>query len=172
MYLRKANPLEIYAVAYDMRPRDFEEISCVTWFDNRDDLARDLMLRYSAHENVYCFGDDVPIGIISYIPVRPGVWSLGMFATDKFQKVSSFLTKRVIRDIIPALDNANAHRVEAQSLAGYDEVHKWLDFIGLKKEGELKGFGSRGQDFVTFAYVRSPGQKPGTVMWRRPGVVE
>ena len=77
-----------------------------------------------------------------------------MFATDSFQNVGSFLTKRIIRDIIPALDNGGAHRVECQSIVGYDQVHAWLEFLGLREECLLKGFGKNGEDFKTFSWVR------------------
>ena len=171
MFLRKASPDEIRSVALEMRQRDYEEILCVTWSEGREELAEYLVHCLSDHENVYSFGDTEAVGVVSYIPLRPGVWSLGLFATDKFQKVSTFLTKRVIRDIIPALDNAKAHRVEAQSIDGYKQVHRWLEFIGLKKENVIPGFGRNGETFINFAYVRSLGAKPGTLKWRRPGVI-
>lgn len=172
MFFRPALPEEIYEVAMNMRQRDYDEILCVTWADEREELAEYLMFALKDHENVYAFGDsDDAVGIVSYLPLRPGVWHLGLFATDNFQKVGSFLTRCVIRDIIPALDRGNAHRVEAQSIEGYDQVHRWLEFIGLKKESDLPGFGRNGENFVNFTYVRKPGAKPGSLKWRRPGVI-
>ena len=174
MILCGADRRDVFHVAMEMRERDYEEISCLTFAQNREELANYLADSYAAHQNVYACGTskDGPIAIIAYIPVRPGVWSLGLFATDKFQKVGRFLTKAIIRDIIPALDRANAHRVEAQSIEGYDEVHRWLEFLGLKKENTIPGFGRNGETFITFSYVRSDSQAPGTVKWRTRGVVE
>jgi len=172
MFFRAAKVEEIYHVAMEMRQRDYEEILCVTWAEDREELAEYMMFALKEHENVYAFGiGEEPVGIVSYIPLRPGVWHLGLFATDKFQKVGSFLTRCVIRDIIPALDRGKAHRVEAQSIVGYDEVHRWLEFIGLKKESDLPGFGRNGENFVNFTYVRKPGAKPGSLKWRKPGVI-
>ena len=173
MILCGADRRDVFHVAMEMRERDYEEISCLTFAQNREELANYLADSYAAHQNVYACGTskDGPIAIIAYIPVRPGVWSLGLFATDKFQKVGRFLTKAIIRDIIPALDRGNAHRVEAQSIEGYDQVHRWLEFIGLKKESDLPGFGRNGENFVNFTYVRKPGAKPGSLKWRRPGVI-
>lgn len=168
-----AEPKDVIHVAENMRERDYEEISCLTFAEGRKELAQYLANLYSQHQNVYAVGTakEGPIAILAYIPVRPGVWSLGMFATDSFQKIGRFLTKTIIRDIIPSLDRANAHRVEAQSIEGYKEIHRWLQFLGLQKEGEMPGYGRNGENFITFSYVRADGQAPGTVKWRKSGVV-
>ena len=108
---------------------------------------------------------------ICYLPQRKGVWSLGLFATDDFLKVGAFLTKRIIRDIIPSLDQANAHRVEAHSIDGYEEVHNWLRFLGLDEETTIHGMGRNGEDFKVFSYVRSMEEVNQNVHWRGNGRV-
>ena len=168
MYLKRAEPEEIFEVARNMRERDFEEISALRYANDRDELAYSLANTLADFETVYTVGYTDPIAIVTYIPVRPGVWSLGMFATDKFKTIGLYLTKRIIRDIIPALDRANAHRVEAYSIEGYDEVHKWLQFLGLKEECTLSKYGKRGEDFKVFSYVRADDE---SVKWRKSGEV-
>ena len=92
-----------------------------------------------------------------------------MFATDSFQKN---------RQISDKDDNTRYNiiirpcqrRVE-QSIEGYKEIHRWLQFLGLQKEGEMPGYGRNGENFITFSYVRADGQAPGTVKWRKSGVV-
>jgi|TARA_R110000744_G_scaffold18158_2_gene48949 hypothetical protein len=159
MFMRHAEPQDIFTVAQKMRDKDFNEISSLLYVDDRDELAFNLSNKISNFETVYVVGDTEPVAIVSYIPVRPGVWSLGMFATDKFKSVGLYLTKRIIRDIIPALDRAKAHRVEAFSIDGYDEVHDWLDFLGLQEECTLSKYGKNGEDFKVFSWVRSPDRK-------------
>ena len=168
MYLRSAEPEEIFAVAENMRERDFEEISALRWIDDRKDLAFALTNAIADFETVYTVGHTEPVAIVSYIPVRPGVWNLGMFATDNFNSVGLYLTKRIIRDIIPSLERVKAHRVEAFSIEGYDEVHKWLTFLGLKEECTLSKYGKNKEDFKVFSWVRSTddsvkGRKKGEV---------
>jgi|TARA_R110001632_G_scaffold112417_1_gene223453 hypothetical protein len=159
MFMRHAEPQDIFTVAQKMRDKDFNEISSLLYVDDRDELAFNLSNKISNFETVYVVGDTEPVAIVSYIPVRPGVWSLGMFATDKFKSVGLYLTKRIIRDIIPALDRAKAHRVEAFSIDGYDEVHDWLNFLGLQEECTLSKYGKNGEDFKVFSWVRSPDRK-------------
>ena len=168
MYLRSAEPEEIFYVAENMRERDFDEISALRWLDDRKDLAYALTNAISDFETVYTVGDTDPVAIVSYIPVRPGVWNLGMFATDSFNSIGLYLTKRIIRDIIPSLERVKAHRVEAYSIEGYDEVHKWLTFLGLREECTLSKYGKNKQDFKVFSWVRSTDD---SVKWRRSGEV-
>jgi len=154
MWFRSAEPQEVYTVAMAMRERDFNEITALRWSETRQELAESLIGSFADLENVYVAGDDEgPIAVVCYVPLRKGVWSLGMFATDRFQKVGAFLTKQIKREIIPALARAKAHRVECQSIVGYDSVHKWLKFFGLKEESVLSGFGKNGEDFKTFSWV-------------------
>ena len=133
MYLRPAEPEEVFYVAKHMREHDYREISCLRWAEGRDDLAADLTERYS---------------------IRSGVWSIGMFATDNFQKVGGYLTKKIIREIIPMLMDAGAHRIECQSIEGYDAIHKWLGTLGLQEESKLMGYGRDGEDFCQFTWVK------------------
>jgi len=163
MFLRHAEPQDIFTVARNMRERDFQEISALRYDDDRNEMAYNITNQISEFETVYVVGDTEPVAIVSYLPVRPGVWNLGMFATDRFKSVGLYLTKRIIRDIIPALDRAKAHRVEAFSIEGYDEVHSWLDFLGLEEECTLGGYGKNGEDFKVFSWVRSTED---SVVWR------
>ena len=165
MYFRPAQPEEVYDVAINMRERDFEEIDALRWSEGREELAQGLCNDLGSFQNVFVCGDDEgPIVVVCYVPLRKGVWSLGLFATDRFQKVGAFLTKRIIRDIIPSLNRANAHRVECQSICGYDEIHKWLKFLGLKEENVVRGLGKNGEDFKTFSWVR---EEAGSHGWER-----
>ena len=173
MFFKDATIEDIKYVALNMRERDYDEIVCLGWCENREELAESLALGYSQEENVYCVGtdEDGPIAIICYLPQRKGVWSLGLFATDDFLKVGAFLTKRIIRDIIPSLDQANAHRVEAHSIDGYEEVHNWLRFLGLDEETTIHGMGRNGEDFKVFSYVRTMEEANQSVHWRGNGRV-
>lgn len=168
-YFRSAEPEEIFAVAENMRERDYEEISALRYTQTRKELAYAIANNIADFETVYVCGDDEgPIAIVTYIPMRPGVWNLGMFATDRFEKVGIYLTKRIIRDIIPALDRSKAHRVEAWSIEGYTEVHKWLRFLGLEEECTVRKCGKNGEDFKIFSYIRG---NDASVKWRKNGEV-
>lgn len=169
MFFREATERDILHVSVNMRERDYEEISALRYSNSRGELVEALSSSLKGFPTVYCVGDESgPVVIVAYIPTRPGVWNLGMFATDAIKNVGLFLTKTIIRDIIPALDRANAHRVEAFSIDGYTEVHNWLRFLGLKEECTLSKYGKNGEDFKVFSYVRASNS---SVKWRKSGEV-
>lgn len=171
MIYGRASAADIYSVAKNMRERDYEEIECVTFAENREELAGLLAETWSKIETTIACGteEDGPIAILTYTPMRPGVWSMGMFATDKFGKIGTQLTRLIIKRIIKAIDSTGAHRVEVQSIEGYEPVHKWLEFLGLKKEGLIRGFGKNRENFYTFAYVKDEAD---SVKWSGPGRIE
>lgn len=161
---------DIFDVAMRMRERDYEEIVCTTYAKDRYELADILARSWSQSPATYVFGTEElgRIACLTLTAERPGVWNLGLFATDKLESIGKSLTKHVIRDIIPLLDKAEAHRVEAQSIVGYEEVHNWLQFFGLRKESVLKKYGRNGEDFVNFAWTR---EGNGKAKWQ-PGKVD
>lgn len=163
----------LYDIALHMRERDFEECSALSFAETRHELAEEIARSWSRSETTLICGTEELGGIaaFTYMPLRRGVWNMGLIATDKFDKIHLSLTRLIIKSIIPVLDNAGAHRVEAQSIAGYSSVHNWLKFLGLEEESVIKGYGKNGEDFVNFAYVRPPQSQPGTVKWHKPGVV-
>lgn len=171
MIWEEGNVGSIYNVALNMRQRDYEEIAALCFCENRKELADQLARSWADHKTTIVCGTKELGGIaaLTYIPMRKGVWNLGLFATNNFQKIHLSLTKLVINSIIPVLDNANAHRVEAQSIVGYKTVHDWLKFLGLKEESILKGYGKNKEDFINFAWVR--GENSENVKWIRRGEV-
>ena len=171
MIWEEGNVGSIYNVALNMRQRDYEEIAALCFCENRKELADQLARSWADHKTTIVCGTKELGGIaaLTYIPMRKGVWNLGLFATNNFQKIHLSLAKLVINSIIPVLDNANAHRVEAQSIVGYKTVHNWLKFLGLKEESVLKGYGKNKEDFINFAWVR--GENSENVKWIRRGEV-
>lgn len=156
MIYRDATFPDIYFTALNMRDRDFLEISAVSFCDTRETLATEIGRTWSASGNCLacCSDNGEPIAILNYVPIRPGVWSMGLFATDKIKQIGLSLTKLVCYDIIPALDRAKAHRVECHSIDGYDEIHRWLEFCGMRKESVIRKYGKNEEDFINFAWVR------------------
>ena len=171
MIWEEGNVGSIYNVALNMRQKDYEEIVALSFCESRKELADQLSRSWAGHKTTIVCGtkEHGAIAAFTYIPMRKGVWSLGLFATNNFQKIHLSLTKLIINSIIPILDKAKAHRVEAQSIDGYEAVHNWLKFLGLNEESVLKSYGRNGEDFINFAWVR--GKNDHNVNWIRRGEV-
>lgn len=155
MKIEPATAAEIYDVAVDMRERDYAEISALHFADSREDLAQALARHYMNNPNVLCASqDDEPICIGGFLPLRPNVISLMMFATASLPKIGVGLTRFIKHQMFPRLEAAGVRRIEAVSLTGYDEVHDWLRLLGLEAEtAPLRNFGKNGEAFIYFSKV-------------------
>lgn len=151
---------DILSVARAMRPRDFDEFSALSPADTRDELAEALVTRYFGHPDAFCAyaegGEAVAVGAM--VQARPGVVTLMFFATERMAEIGLALTKFITQRLFPAYQARGIHRIECVSLEGYDEVHRWIEVLGLRREaGPFRGFGKRGEGFIQFAWVADAG---------------
>lgn len=58
-------------------------------------------------------------------------------------------------ELIKFLDIMGAVRIEARSLAEHKESHRWLEWIGFRKECELVDWGKDRERFVQYTWLRS-----------------
>lgn len=154
--IERATPEQVRHVALNMRPRDYAEFSAFAQGDTREELAEALATRYGGRDDVLCgaVGDE-PICIGGAIETWPGVMTLLFFATPAFPRIGMAITRFIRNDLFPRYEAAGVHRIQAVSLDGYEQVHHWLNAIGLKPETPpMPGYGKNGEAFIQFARVR------------------
>lgn len=155
MAVERATTGAVRTVALNMRARDFQELSATSPANSREELAGMLARAYGSRDDVLCgsLGGE-PICIGGTIEVWPNVISLLFFATDAFPRIGLPITRFIRRQLFPRYFAAGVHRIQAVSLAGYDDVHAWLRTLGLEQEtGPMPGYGRNGEAFVQFAKV-------------------
>lgn len=157
MRIEPATTAALRKVALNMRERDFLELSAALPFRNRIELAEYFTEAYLGRGDlrVVYDRDDQPVAVIGSLMPRPGVLSLLMFATPGVCTVHLSLTRWLRKRWLPAMVEADVHRIDAISLDGYSRMHRWLEAIGLRRESVMAKFGREGQDFVMFAWVAS-----------------
>lgn len=153
--IEQATAEQIHDVALEMRARDFDEFRAANEADTREDMAALMVRKLGNREDILCASwRDEPICIGGFILIRPRVIALMLYATDEFPRIGLPLTRFIVRQMMPRLEKAGVHRFEAQSLAGYDQVHAWLKTLGLVQEtGPLLNYGRNGEAFIQFAKV-------------------
>ncbi len=159
----------VWDAAYQMREKDYEELSAICDVRNRKELADKLSVDYAPHQTikVFCLDDGRPTVVMGWTMVRPGVAQIGMFATDDFGKIKAAVSKYIVRHFFDDINTYSVHRMECFSLGTHAEAHEWIEWLGLKKEYEIPGYGKNGEMFVSFAWTRGPDATH--VKWRRGG---
>jgi hypothetical protein len=140
-------------VAKNMRSKDFEEIIALSWCDNKTDLSQELIGKYTPEWAICAFFEDTPVAIGGLFEMRPNVISLGFFATDYFPCVGKNLSRWIKKDLFAPMIQEGLARLEAHTLHSHTDAHRWLEFLGLKKEAELEKFGKNGETFYSYAWV-------------------
>lgn len=155
MELAFATPGDIRSVAEAMRERDLAEFSAVLPYDTRAEIAEWLVLNYQARPGILAAGlEGVPICIGGPVHLRPGSVALLFLATERFEEIVIPMTRFLRRQLFPKLHTAGTHRIECMTLATYAEMHRWLEMLGLRREGECAAYGKRRETFFHYARVR------------------
>lgn len=152
MWVERATdrPDLVRCVIDNMRAMDRAEIFATRRDDCDDQFEADVC---AAGEISWVAGDGIlPIAAFGCAPLWNGVWSMWLFATDKFGQIGISVTKLVTRTIVPMMIEAGAHRLEARSMEGHTDAQRWLEVIGAKREGTLKAYGRDRQDFHVYAW--------------------
>jgi len=66
-------------------------------------------------------------------------------------------------ELVPTLDFMGCKRIEARSIAEHKEAHRWLEWMAFKKDCDLPGWGTNGENFVQYSWLRS--EFPGFTKW-------
>lgn len=156
MKTSEPSPAVVRQIALNMRDKDFAEFSAVSFEDTRDGLADTLARLYGERNDVtVCSTDDgEPVCVGATVMARPNVVTLMFFATARFPEIALPVTRYIRRYLFPRLEKAGVHRIEAVSMAGYDEAHAWIRTLGLEQETKaMHGYGKGGEAFIQFSKV-------------------
>lgn len=146
---------QVFDVALTMRDSDYAEFSAVSHTRTRGELAEELAMRFATRRQVMCAKKDgKPVAIFDTLELRPRVLTLMFFATADFPKIAIDMTRFVTKRLFPPQVAAGVHRIECVSMEGHSEAHRWIEILGLKREGgPLLKFGKNGETFYQFSWV-------------------
>jgi hypothetical protein len=128
MNLAPVTPDYVQAVARGMHERDLAEFAAVMPTDDQDALSHLLRDRYGRRAGMLCACDAAgePVAIGGAV---------------------------IKRHYFPSLAAEGVHRIECVSMAGYGDMHRWLETLGMQREGLFRAYGKRREDFVQYAWV-------------------
>ena len=95
-----------------------------------------------------------PVAVIGAVEVRPALWSVYLFATDRWPRVAGAVFRFARRSLIPGLLAAGANRAECRAIAGHAAAHRWLERLGAVHEADMIDCGPGRQTFRLYAWRR------------------
>ena len=148
---REITAADVRAVAQEMRACDRAEIFATRWDDCTESFASDCAAAISL--GAIAVGDDgTPVAVVGAQEAWPGCWSVWMFAIDRWPEVALETTRFVQRRLIPALVRLGARRAECRSADGHHGAHRWLEYLGARREASHLDYGRNGETFHTYSW--------------------
>lgn len=147
--ITEPNLLALAYIAANIRDVDAAEVFAGA-ATNPDILACDTLR--SGGVQWIAWADGVPVASFGGTQAWPGVWSVWMWATDRWPDVALSVHRQIKRVLIPELLARGGHRGQCASLATHTEAHRWLESLGFQAEGTLRGFGRAGEDFIMYGW--------------------
>ena len=137
-------------VCTNMRDEDFRETSSLTSAKTKDEMAK-VILGQGGESYTISNKNKEPVLIGGAYYDNPKVATIWLIATKNISLRDWWVTTTFITELMEVMfESGVAHRIQAQSIGWRLHAHKWLQRIGLIKEGHLKGFSEDGYDVLIF----------------------
>jgi len=138
-------------VLRNLREADRQEINATAW-DESPEAHAERLLAVSGGSWI-ALVDDVPVAAGGGVCAWPGMWSMWMIATPDFDKCALSVTRFAKKDMIPALKQQGARRLQCHTLDTHKQSQAWLEALGAKYESTLHNYGKNGETFYCFSWV-------------------
>jgi hypothetical protein len=149
----QATYADIAHIARHMRDLDAEEIYPLLWKPTAENLAAGTVAAGGISYAALCDGE--PVATWGAHPLRPKVWIVWMFATDRWPRVALSVTRQIKTKMIPTLIDAGAVRAECFSMEGHDVAHRWLEVLGAVCESSVEDYGQNRKTYHCYSWTRS-----------------
>ena len=141
-------------VCQNMREDDFRETASLTSSKTKEEMAKVIFNQGGESYTIFNKNKE-PVLIGGAYYDNPKVATIWLFATTKISLRDWWVTTTFIKGLIELmLEKKIANRIQAQSIGWRHYAHKWLQKIGLTKEGHLKGFSQDGYDVLIFGKTK------------------
>ena len=154
--LVRATYSDVVFIARHMRKRDAEEILPLTWTGEPEDLAAQSVV---GGISTVALSGGAPVACWGAVEIRPCMWNVWMFATDRWAEVALSVTRQIKKEMIPWLISAGAVRADCWSMEGHDEAHRWLECLGARREATLEDYGTERKLYHCYSWTLSRMEK-------------
>lgn len=141
-------------VVRNARAMDRAEAVAVVGAWSPDEIARGVFEAWAcagAWGGIY-FMDDVPYAFLTATRVTPRCLSVSLLATDAFGSGALWVTRSVLRDLLPLARELGYHRAECRCLSSHGHARRWMENCGARFEARIEGYGAHGETFDQMAW--------------------
>lgn len=101
--------------------------------------------------------DGQPVAAFGFQPFTVPVWIAWAWGTRRMTRAIPAIT-RWCWSKEPELLELGVRRVEARSIAGHEQAHRWLERLGCRREADLPDHGRNGELFHLYAWTIGNGR--------------
>lgn len=143
-------------LCWSMREADRREIYPLRPHDSWHMLALEAWHALGLNgRGVICWLDGRPAAVIGFCELRPNVWDAVSFGSARYRECGVALMREGRRMAREILVDLGANRLQADSIVGNREAHKFIRALGGKPEVVLRQYGKGGEDYQRFVWLRS-----------------
>lgn len=150
---------DVVFIARNMRELDAEEILPLIWSRRPEDLA--AISCATGGISTVALSDGCPVAAYGAYLSRPLMWTVWMFATDRWPEVAWSVTKDIRRRMMPEMLSGDAVRADCWSMEGHDVAHRWLEVLGATREASTEDYGPTRKTFHCYSWTRSRLERDG-----------
>jgi RimJ/RimL family protein N-acetyltransferase len=153
-FIADLTPDDVRHITHRLRAWDRREVFALMPFEATPDHVAAVVLAPALVELRRCVRapDGEPVAMLGLTSFWPGCFQAWLLATDRWREVWR-LGVRAARDVIAEGDALGMRRAECRSMAGHDDAHALLRWLGFAPEGQHPAMGREGETFITFARV-------------------
>ena len=117
------------------------------------------LAEYSAHYfkkhgvGFTALADDGIVGAAGVVMVLPGNWEVWCYTTEMFSKYGFAIHRSVKRFLDAFAKRSDWRRFQCVVDSTYPVAVRWVEALGLEREGTLRRYGPDGQDYYQYARV-------------------
>lgn len=142
-------PLEF--LCFNLRAIDREELVGNLPTENPLEIASIIFNQVARNGCAWCgFMNGRPAAVLGVFENFPGNWQVFSFGSNDYVRVLVCFRQKWPLMLAYVRDHGG-HRIECRSLATHSEAHGFLRLMRFEREGVLRCYGRRKQDYVQFA---------------------
>lgn len=150
--IRDLDLLGVRHIIRHMRAQDWIEVSNLVPRAYCDPDLLTMLVMQSARLGFLVEVDGIAAAVVQAVEKHNGCWSVGMFATDDFNRCWRAIFKQISCVLIPAMVEGGARYCEAHVHADNVEAQKFLARLGFRAVSlPLNRYGAFGETFILYA---------------------